>query len=82
METSSRTNVSVIACASVQAQLKLNYLQRLGDSVLYCDTDSVVLTSSYGQWKPSLGDFLVDLTGEVTINQKAKFVTGRPCAYC
>ncbi|XP_053388330.1 uncharacterized protein LOC123549617, partial [Mercenaria mercenaria] len=85
IETSSRTNVIVAAYTTAQARLKLySYLQPLGDRVLYCDTDSVVFTSSKGQWEPPLGDFLGDLTDEVPNNQITKFVTGGPknYAYC
>ncbi|XP_060588537.1 uncharacterized protein LOC132743952 [Ruditapes philippinarum] len=85
IETSGRTNVVVAAYTTAQARLKLySYLQALGDRVLYCDTDSVVFTSSQGQWEPALGDFLGDLTDEVPNNQITKFVTGGPknYAYC
>jgi hypothetical protein len=53
VEESGRTNA--------QACLKLySYLEQLGPRALYADTDS-------GEWKPELGDYLVDLPNEVQL---------------
>jgi hypothetical protein len=62
VEESGRTNA--------QACLKLySYLEQLGPRALYADTDS-------GEWKPELGDYLVDLPNEVPDNRIIEFVTG------
>ena len=87
IQPSSRTNVVIAAYTTAQARLKLySYLQPLGNRVLYCDTDSVVFITSPGQWKPSLGDYLGDLTDEVPDkkapdNTITHFVTGGPKNY-
>jgi hypothetical protein len=39
-----------------------SYLEQLGPRALYADTDS-------GEWKPELGDYLVDLPNEVPDNR-------------
>ena len=82
IEASSRTNVIIAAYTTSQARLKLySYLKPLGKRVLYCDTDSVVFTSVPGQWEPPLGDYLGDLTDEVSENTITSFVTGGPKNY-
>lgn len=48
---------------------------------MYCDTDSVVFTTTPGQWEPLLGDYLGDLTDEVSGNTITNFVTGGPKNY-
>jgi len=53
IQASSWTNVVIVAYTTAQARLELyNYLQPLGDRVLYCDTDSVVfiLVNGYPTW--------------------------------
>ncbi|WAR08685.1 hypothetical protein MAR_018643, partial [Mya arenaria] len=42
-----------------------DYLKHLGHRTIYCDSDSVVFTSSQRQWEPPLGDYLGELTDEV-----------------
>jgi hypothetical protein len=82
VEPSARTNVIIAAYTTAQARLKLySYLKPLGDRVLYCDTDSVVFTTTPGQWEPPLGDYLGDLTDEVPGNNITHFVTGGPKNY-
>ena len=58
-----------------------SYLEKLDHRVLYCDTDSIVFTTSPGEWEPPLGDYLGDLTDEITDNSIVKFVTGEPKNY-
>lgn len=66
IEPSARMNVVIGAYTTAQARLKLyNYLKGLGHRILYCDTDSVVFTTTPGQWEPPLSDYLGDLTDEV-----------------
>ena len=82
IEASAITNVVIAAYTTAQARLKLySYLKPLGKRVLYCDTDSVVLTTAPGQWEPLLGDYLGDLTDEVPKNAITAFVTGGPTKY-
>ena len=74
---SCRTNVVIAAYTTTQTRLKLySYLEKLDHRVLYCDTDSILFTTSPGEWKPPLGDYLGDLTDEITDNSIVKFVTG------
>lgn len=82
LEPSSRTNVVIAAYTTAQARLKLySFLKPLGERVLYCDTDSIVFTSRPGEWEPSLGDYLGDLTDETPGNSITHFVTGGPKNY-
>ncbi|XP_052776205.1 uncharacterized protein LOC128214030 [Mya arenaria] len=82
VDDSSRTNVVIAAYTTAQARLKLySYLQRLGQRCLYCDTDSIIFISRPGQWRPSLGDHLGDMTDEVSGNKITNFVTGGPKNY-
>ncbi|WAR15443.1 ZN641-like protein, partial [Mya arenaria] len=48
----------------------------LNERTLYCDTDSIIFSSKPGQWKPPLGDYLGDMTDEVSGNKITNFVTG------
>ena len=85
VEANSKTNVVIAAYTTAQARLKLySYLEQLGQRALYADTDSVIFSSKEGERKPSLGDFLGDLTDEVPNNKIVSFVTGGPknYAYC
>ena len=47
----------------------------------YTPIDSVVYSSRPGEWKLELGDYLGDLTDEVTDNRIIEFVTGGPKNY-
>jgi hypothetical protein len=60
-------NVAVAAYVTTQARLKLyDYLNRLGQSVLYCDTGSVVYVQKTAEPpKVSIGDYLGHLTDEL-----------------
>ncbi|VDI13173.1 Hypothetical predicted protein [Mytilus galloprovincialis] len=82
IEVSGRTNVVIAAYTTAQARLKLySYLDKLGDRVLYADTDSVIFTAKQGEWEPPLGDYLGELTDEVPANNITHFVTGGPKNY-
>ena len=68
LKSSGRTNVVLAAYTTAQARLQLyNYLEKLGSRVMYADTDSIVFTVTKGEWEPSLGDYLGDLTDEVSL---------------
>ena len=82
VEASQKTNVIVAAYTTALARLKLyGYLERLGERTLYCDTDSIVFTSKEGEWRPTTGDYLGDLTDEVPNNRIKVFVSGGPKNY-
>ena len=82
VEESARTNVVIVSYTTAQARLKLyQYLEKLGQRSLYCDTDSIIFTSRQGDWVPETGDYLGDLTDEVPDNNIECFVTGGPKNY-
>ena len=82
VEESGRTNVVIAAYTTAQARLKLySYLDFLGTRALYADKDSVVFTTSPGESRPTLGDYLGDLPDEVSDNRITEFVTGGPKNY-
>ncbi|CAC5393601.1 unnamed protein product [Mytilus coruscus] len=79
LETSGKTNVVKAAYTTAQARLKLYmYLEKIGQRVLYADTDSVIFTANQGEWEPPLGDYPGDITDEVPANIITHFVTGGP----
>ncbi len=82
VDSNPKTNVVIAAYTTAQTRLKLySYLEQLGSRALYADTDSVIFTTKDGELKPSLGDFLGDLTDEVPKNRILTFVTGGPKNY-
>ena len=62
--TGKKVNVAVATYVTVQARLKLyEYLNKLGESVLYCDTDSVIYIQYVDEnRKVETGYYLGDLT--------------------
>jgi hypothetical protein len=63
---SQTTNIFLATFVTAHARLRLyGLLKRLGNRVLYYDTDSVLFVQRPGLWCPSIGDFLGDLTREV-----------------
>ena len=71
------TNVILAAFTSAQARLKLySLLERLGDRVLYLDTDSVVYKHNETEWNPPRGDFLGQLKDETNDVPIVTFVSG------
>ena len=82
VEESGRTNVIIAAYTTAQARLQLyQYLEKIGQRSLYCDTHSIIFTSRQGDWVPETGDYLGDLTDEVPDNNIECFVTGGPKNY-
>ena len=62
------TNIPIAAFTTAYARMKLfEVMEVLGDRLLYCDTDSVVFTSSSSkkEFQPPTGSFLGDLTDEI-----------------
>jgi hypothetical protein len=83
---SSKSNVIVAAYTTAMARIKLySYLEKLGERVLYFDTDSVIYISRPGDSEVPSGDYLGDMTNELAefgensfINE---FVSGGPKNY-
>lgn len=48
---------------------------------MYADTDSIIFTTTSGEWEPELGDYIGDLKNEVPDNKIELFVTGGPKNY-
>jgi hypothetical protein len=67
LPTGRNVNVSVAAYVTTQPRLKLyQYLRELGESVLYCDTDSVIYIHKVGEVQEvKTGDYLGDFTDEL-----------------
>ena len=78
-----RTNVVIAAFTTASARLKLyDILDKLGNRVLYYDTDSVIFTYKEGDWIPPLGDYLGELTNELPEGEYIiRFVSGGPKNY-
>jgi hypothetical protein len=79
-------NVGVAAYTTCGARLKLySYLDLMGPRIIYMDTDSVFFTEKPGEPTLPLGDYLGDLTDELSdFGQGAyisEFVSGGPKNY-
>ncbi|KAJ8679004.1 hypothetical protein QAD02_014791 [Eretmocerus hayati] len=60
------TNVVIAAYTTAQARLVLySYLEKLGNSIIYTDTDSTLFRHRKGQYQPTLGSLLGDMTDEL-----------------
>ena len=81
------TNIFVGIFTTAWARLELyKLLDLMGENVLYVDTDSCVYVSKPGGPKPAIGDFLGDLTNEITPKHGpesyiTQFVCGGPKNY-
>ena len=61
-----RSNIFIAAMTTCHARLTLyREIARLGDRVLYFDTDSIVFISRPGEYEPKLGEFLGEFTDEL-----------------
>ncbi|KAJ8019010.1 putative DNA polymerase [Holothuria leucospilota] len=78
--TNSRVNVVIAAFTTCHARLRLyDLIDQLNDRVLYFDTDSVIYIARPGEWDPPTGDYLGDLTNEISPKDGSfirSFVTG------
>ncbi|KAJ8032374.1 putative DNA polymerase [Holothuria leucospilota] len=87
VDTTGTKNVFIAAYTTAQARLKLySYLECLDDRVLYFDTDSIIYVSRVGTYDPPLGNFLGDMTDELTKpfgegSYITRFVAGGPKNY-
>lgn len=69
-------NVCVAAYVTTQARLKLySYLEKLGDRVLYYDTDSVIYISRDGEYDVPIGEFVGDMTDELETYGSGSYIT-------
>ncbi|XP_055380657.1 uncharacterized protein LOC129611502 [Condylostylus longicornis] len=69
-------NVCVASYTTAQARLKLySYLEKLENRVLYYDTDSIIFISKEGEYEPPLGNFIGDMTDELTSYGDGSFIT-------
>ena len=74
---SDRTNIFIAAFTTCWARLKLySYLEKLGEQVLYYDTDSVIYKWRPGQCQIPTGDFLGEMTDELDGDHIVEFVSG------
>ena len=61
-----RSNIFIAAMTTCHAHLKLyREIARLGDRVLYFDTDSIVFISRPGEYETKLCDFLGEFTDKL-----------------
>ena len=64
------TNVTIAAFCTSWARLKLwSVMQRLGNRVLYHDTDSIIFSVKDGEYVPPLGTYLGQITDELTCKE-------------
>ena len=69
-EPSNKTNVIISAFCSAYARIKLwKMMNRLGNHVLYHDTDSIIYTYKSQEWIPPTGEYLSDLTDELSCSK-------------
>ena len=76
-DTNPNVNVYIAAFTTCWARLKLyDTLEKLGDRVLYYDTDSIIYIEdeALDQWQPKTGDYLGDFTDEL-YNKKTRETT-------
>lgn len=78
-----KVNIFIAAFTTAYARLELyDVMDKLQRRVLYHDTDSVIFVSSPGDWMPETGDFLGQLTNELSENDHiVEFVSGGPKLY-
>jgi G:T-mismatch repair DNA endonuclease (very short patch repair protein) len=77
-------NIFIAAFTTAHARLHLyEAMQRLGQRVLYLDTDSVVFQHKKGLWSPKLSNYLGDWTDEIATGSRiTDFTTCGPKNYC
>lgn len=81
-EGSRETSVVHAAFVTAHARLRLySELEKIGDRVLYFDTDSIIYVDRPGEYKPKLGNNLGELTNEIENDFIIEFVSAGPKNY-
>jgi hypothetical protein len=79
------SNVVIGAFVTAYARMKLiSEMSKLGERVLYYDTDSIIFVSKKGDYEPLLADFLGEFTNEVKVQDGSyikEFVSAGPKNY-
>ncbi|KAM4014972.1 uncharacterized protein ACNLHF_001687 [Anomaloglossus baeobatrachus] len=77
------TNIFIACFTTAYARLELySLLDRLQERCLYHDTDSVIFVQKAGEWNPTLGDYLGELTSEIPDDTYiTEFVSAGPKTY-
>ena len=69
-EPSNKTNVIILAFCSAYAHIKLlQMMNKLCNCVMYHDTDSIIYTYKLQEWIPPIGEYLGDLTDELSCSK-------------
>lgn len=69
-------NVVIAAYTTAQARLRLHeFLHQLDTRVLYYDTDSIIYCHTPGMYEPPTGNFLGDLTDELSSYGSGSYIT-------
>ena len=69
-ELSNKTNVIILAFCSAYAHIKLwQMMNKLGNHVMYHSTDSIIYTYKSQEWIPPIGEYLGDLTDELSCSK-------------
>ena len=64
-----KSNIFIAAFTTCFARLKLySELYKLGDRVIYYDTDSIIYVTKDGEYDPELGDYLGEFMNELQCN--------------
>ena len=67
LESPAQSSIFIATFVTAYARLELyKIMEKLGERCLYCDTDSVIFTAKPGEYVPEIGQFIGDLTNEVT----------------
>ena len=75
------TNIFLAAFTTAWARLKLySEMGKLGQAVLYHDTDSIIYEST-GSNDPPLGNFLGEFTDELDGDIIKTFISGKICLF-
>ncbi|XP_055355961.1 uncharacterized protein LOC129601232 [Paramacrobiotus metropolitanus] len=83
-EGSNATNVALDAFTTANARLiLLDMMEKLGDRLMYYDTDSVVFLTRPGDWVPEMGSILGDWNNQLQAGEShiVKFVSCGPKVY-
>ncbi len=81
-EPTPNTNAVVASYVTAHARLELySYLEKLGERVLYCDTDSIIYKSSPDGYEPPLSNHIGGMTDELGGQFIKEFISNGPKTY-